>query len=133
MAYLKPNPFVAKVFNRVAMATGMGGAETLSVTGRVSGRPQQIPVIPVEVDGSLYVVSPRGDTQWVRNVRALPEATLESRRSRFRYTTTEIFEHERTTVIAAYRRKAGRAVAGYWKQLPDDEDHPTFRLTASSD
>ncbi len=27
-----------------------------------------------------------------------------------------------------YREVAGKTVAGYWKKLPDPEDHPTFRI-----
>ena len=37
MAYLKPPWFVSKVFNRVAMATGLSGSETLEITRRRSG------------------------------------------------------------------------------------------------
>src|ERR1700722_4502360 len=36
MAYLKPAWFTAKVFNRIAMATGISNTETLTVTKRGS-------------------------------------------------------------------------------------------------
>lgn len=132
MAYLKPNAFTAKVFNRIAMATGVSGSETLTVTGRKTGDPQSIPVIPVEVDGALYLVCPRGETQWVRNVRAKPVVTIKNKRGTSSYQASEVPLAERAPVIAAYRDKAGRAVSGYWKQLPDDKDHPTFRLSPTS-
>ena len=45
MAYLKPPWFTAKVFNRIAMRFGIGGTATLTVTGRASKQPQQIPVV----------------------------------------------------------------------------------------
>ena len=45
MAYLKPPWFTAKVFNKIAMATGVSGTETLTVTTRTSGQQQMIPVI----------------------------------------------------------------------------------------
>ena len=51
MAYLKPPWFVSKVFNRVAMATGLSGSETLEITRRRSGDTQRIPVLTVVVDG----------------------------------------------------------------------------------
>ncbi|HET7740676.1 MAG TPA: nitroreductase/quinone reductase family protein, partial [Mycobacterium sp.] len=70
MAYLKPPWFTRVIFNRVAMATGVGNSETLTVTRRVSGQPQQIPVVVPEVAGVKYLVSTRGETDWVRNVRA---------------------------------------------------------------
>ena len=45
MAYLKPPWFVAKIFNKFAMATGVGNSETLTVTKRGSGLAQHIPVV----------------------------------------------------------------------------------------
>ena len=51
MAYLKPPWFVRKIFNRVAMATGIGNSQTLTVIKRVSKQPQQIPVVVPEVGG----------------------------------------------------------------------------------
>ena len=76
MAYLKPPWFVRKIFNRVAMATGVGNSETLTVTKRVSKQPQQIPVVVPEVDGVKYLVSTRGEAEWVKNVRADPNVKL---------------------------------------------------------
>ena len=52
MAYLKPPWFTVKVFNRIAMATGVSNTETLSVTNRGAGEPQHIPVVTVDVGGT---------------------------------------------------------------------------------
>jgi len=52
MAYLKPPWFTVKVFNRIAMATGVSNSETLSVTKRGTGEPQHIPVVTVDVGGT---------------------------------------------------------------------------------
>ena len=41
MAYLKPPWFTVKVFNRIAMATGISNTETLTVTKRGSQEQQQ--------------------------------------------------------------------------------------------
>ena len=76
MAYLKPPWFTAKVFNKLAMATGVAGTETLTLTARSSGQPQKIPVISVDVDGVRYLVSTRGESQWVKNLRANPAVSL---------------------------------------------------------
>jgi deazaflavin-dependent oxidoreductase (nitroreductase family) len=129
MAYLKPNAITAKVFNPLAMKRGIGGAETLTVTGRRSGTPQSIPVIPVEVADELYLVCPRGETQWVRNVRVNAAVTLAGKQGSRSYQAAEVPVPERSPIIEAYRKKAGRTVAAYWKKLPDDADHPVFRLT----
>ncbi len=79
MAYLKPPWFTARVFNRIAMATGVSNSETLTVTKRGSGEPQHIPVVTVDVGGTRYLVSTRGESQWVKNVRANPTVTLNNK------------------------------------------------------
>ena len=125
MAYLKPPWFVRTIFNRIAMATGVGSSETLTVTKRGSKQPQQIPVVVPEVDGVKYLVSTRGESEWVKNVRADQNVTLGGTK----YVATEIPVDQRAPVIAAYKPKAGKAVEGYWRKLPDDADHPVFALT----
>lgn len=125
MAYLKPPWFVRKVFNRVAMATGVGNSVTLNVTRRASKQPQKIPVVVPEVGGTKYLVSTRGESEWVKNVRADPHVTLDGKK----YVATEVPVEQRAPIIAAYRPLAGKVVEGYWQQLPSDADHPTFALT----
>ena len=129
MAYLKPPFFVKNVFNRLAMAAGAFGTVTLSVPGRRSGSEQRIPVIPVEVDGRRHVVSTRGESEWVRNARHAGRITLRGKKTwAGTYAATEVPVAERGPIIAAYREAAGSTVTAYWKQLPDDADHPVFRL-----
>jgi F420H(2)-dependent quinone reductase len=128
MAYLKPPWFTAKIFNRIAMATGVGGSETLTVTKRISKQPQQIPVVVPEVDGVKYLVSTRGETEWVKNVRADPNVKVGATE----YVATEVPVDQRAPIIAAYRPLAGKVVEGYWTQLPSDADHPVFALTLKS-
>jgi hypothetical protein len=124
MAYLKPDPFVKHVFNPLAKVTGMSGSKVLTLHGRRSGRTQSIPVIPVEYEGARYVVSTRGESEWVRNLRAAGKAELGGDSVR----ATELPVAERPPIIEAYRAKAGRMVTAYWKKLPDPSDHPIFRL-----
>jgi deazaflavin-dependent oxidoreductase (nitroreductase family) len=129
MAYLKPPFFVAKIFNKIAMATGVGGSEKLTVRGRKSGAQQSIPVIPLEFDGARYVISTRGEAQWVLNVRANPTVQISSKKGTANFVATEVPVDARASVIEAYRQKAGKTVEAYWKQLPDPGDHPVFKLT----
>ena len=162
MAYLKPPWFVRKIFNRVAMATGVGNSQTLTYNfiGTAAGvdyrfspnlllgiaagytygqqwvdsffgkgwsntQPQHIPVVVPEVGGVKYLVSTRGEAEWVRNVRADPNVKLGDTK----YVATEVPVADRAPIIAAYRPLAGKVVEGYWKELPSDADHPTFALT----
>jgi hypothetical protein len=128
MAYLKPPAPMRKLFNPLAMRFGIGGSVTLAVARRTSGAEQQIPVIPVKHDGARYVVSTRGESEWVRNVRRAGRVELRDRSGAERFAAVEIPVAERAPVIEAYRAKAGRTVDSYWKRLPDPADHPTFRL-----
>jgi len=124
MAYLKPPWFVTNVFNRVARLTGIGGSQTLTITRRASGEPQRIPVVVPVVDGVRYLVSTRGESQWVRNVRVNPVIWL----GKDRYRACEVPVERRAPIIAAYRPLAGKVVDEYWRELPDDVDHPVFAL-----
>jgi deazaflavin-dependent oxidoreductase (nitroreductase family) len=128
MAYLKPAPFVKHVFNPIARKLGMGGANELVVKRRKSGEEQKIPVIPVEHEGARYIVSTRGESQWVRNMRAAGGCELRSKSGAQQLTATEVPMAERGPIIAAYREAAGKSVTTYWDKLPDDADHPVFRI-----
>ena len=90
MSYLKPPWFTAKIFNPIAMATGIADTETLTVTKRGSKEPQKIPVLTVDVDGTKYLVSTRGESQWVKNVRAHPDITISNKSGTTGYVAQEI-------------------------------------------
>lgn len=128
MAYLKPPWFTVKVFNKIAMSSGISGSETLTLTGRASGREQKIPVITVVVDDTRYLVSTRGESQWVKNLRANPAVSLTTKAGTTRYTAAEVPVAQRPPVLAAYRAKAGKMVDGYFAKLPEPADHPVFSL-----
>ncbi len=89
---------------------------------------QTIPVIPVEHDGARYLLSTRGESDWVRNLRAAGTAELRSRAGTEAVRATEVPVEERPPIIAAYRAAAGKTVDAYFKKLPDPADHPVFRI-----
>ncbi|SBS71718.1 conserved hypothetical protein [uncultured Mycobacterium sp.] len=129
MAYLKPTWFEKKFSSIMA---GANVAERLTVTGRVSGDPQQVAVTSVDVNGVKYLVSTRGESQWVRNIRANPNVTLTVKGKSTAYVAAEVPVHERAPVIAAFRPILGKWLVGrYFAKLPDDADHPTFALAPS--
>ncbi len=131
MAYLKPPAFTRRLFNPLAMRFGIGGAQELSVAGRRTGKQHAVPVIPVEHDGGRYLVFPRGETEWVRNLRAAGTGELRRKGATEQFRATEIPVAERTPIIAAYRRVAGKSVTAYFNTLPDAADHPVFRLEST--
>jgi len=130
MAYLKPSA-MTKLFNSLAMRSSLWDVHTLEVARRNAVDPQRVPVIPLQHNGSLFIVSTRGESDWVKNVRAAGIVRLGQKGQLVTYAATEVSADERSDIITAYRKKAGREVNGYWKKLPEDADHPTFRLTPS--
>lgn len=130
MTYLKPSA-ITKFFNSLAMRSTLWDVHTLEVARRNAVDPQRVPVIPLQHNGSLFIVSTRGESDWVKNVRAAGTVRLGQKGKLMTYAATEVPADERSDIITAYRKKAGREVNGYWKKLPDDTDHPTFRLTPS--
>lgn len=131
MAYLKPPAMMTKVFNKLAMHSTLWDVHTLEVARRNAVDPQRVPVIPLEFNGSLFVVSTRGESDWVKNVRVAGTVRLGQKGNFETYAAREVPEGERTDILTAYRKKAGREVNGYFKRLPGDPDHPTFKLTAA--
>jgi deazaflavin-dependent oxidoreductase (nitroreductase family) len=128
MVYLKPRT-VTKIFNRLAMHSTLWDVHTLEVARRNAVDPQRVPVIPLEHEGSLFVVSTRGESDWVRNVRAAGAVRLGQKGNFTTYAATEVPAEDRAGILTAYRKKAGREVNGYWKKLPGDYQHPAFELT----
>jgi len=131
MTYLRPPAIMTKTFNKLAMYTTLWDVHTLEVARRNAVDPHRVPVIPLEYQGSLFVVSTRGESDWVKNVRAAAVVRLGQKGNFKKYAATEVPADERAAILTAYRKKAGREVNGYRKRLPGDPDHPTFKLTPS--
>src|SRR3954464_11109796 len=79
--YRAPGWFTRNVANRaVAFLTRHGvsivGSRVLAVRGRTSGEWRTTPVNLLDHDGRRYLVSPRGEGQWVRNLRAVGTGEL---------------------------------------------------------
>ena len=75
-----PVPFLNKVLNPITVA--LGRKTVLLVRGRKSGKLFKVPMDPpFEWNGTRYLVSPRGETHWARNLRAAGEADLRTRRA----------------------------------------------------
>ena len=116
---------------------GKGPSWELTVTGRRSGEPQTVPVTPVDLDGSRYLVAPYGAVAWVHNIRAAGEAGLSRGGSTDRVTVTEVDADEAGPVLAVYFDALQRIVAAYFDvpKNPTVEDfvavadsHPVFRV-----
>src|ERR1700693_449748 len=104
----RPGWFTAHVFNPlVGLVTRLGlsllGSRVLEVRGRSSGAPRRTPVNLLVLDGERYLVAPRGETQWVRNLRAASGAgrLLVGRRSE-PFMAEELDDEHKVPILRAY-------------------------------
>jgi len=142
----RPGWFTKNVFNRIlGWATGLGfsvwGSRVLEVRGRSSGQPRRTPVNLLSVDATRYLVAPRGETQWVRNLRAAGEGRLLLGRRSEPFTATEVVQAaEKVPILRAYLKRwkaeVGVFFDGVGPDSPEEEmravaaKHPVFRLSA---
>jgi len=109
--YKEPGWFTRNVFNRiVAGATRIGisvwGSRVLRVKGRKSGEIRTVPVNLLTIDGTRYLVAPRGETQWVRNLRAAAgngELALGKKIEPFH--ATEVADADKEEILRAYLKR----------------------------
>jgi deazaflavin-dependent oxidoreductase (nitroreductase family) len=141
--YVKPGWFTQHVFNpTIALFTRMGlsvwGSRELRVRGRTSGEWRTNPVNLLTLDGTEYLVAPRGTTQWVRNLRVAGTGELRVGRRVQAFRATELSDADKVPVLRAYllrwKAEVGAFFDGVDGKASDAEllaiapDHPAFRI-----
>jgi deazaflavin-dependent oxidoreductase (nitroreductase family) len=141
--YQRPGWFTKHVFNRVVagltrLGISIAGSRILEVRGRRSGEWRRTPVNPLEFEGARYLVAPRGNTQWVKNLRASPHGRLRVGPRTESVTAVEIPDEEKVPVLRAYLKRwkweVGAFFGGVGPEASDEElariarDHPVFRI-----
>lgn len=89
------------------------GSRVLTVRGRKTGTPQQVPVNLLKLDGQRYLVAPRGVTQWVRNVRASGTAELRVGRRIEQVRLVDVPVDQRVPVLRVYLKRWGWEVGRF--------------------
>jgi hypothetical protein len=129
--WVHPGVLLSKVVNPITVA--LGRKTVLSVRGRKSGKLLKVPMDPpFEWNGTRYLVSPRGDTQWARNLRAAGKADLRTRRGLEHLRVVELHGAERDAVVKTYASTITCNCRRSMEQLPDPADHPVFRIEPSA-
>jgi hypothetical protein len=142
--YQRPDWFTRNVFNKmVAGLTRLGisvrGSRVLEHRGRTSGQLHHTPVNLLTIEGTQYLVAPRGETQWVRNVRhAGGHMVLILGRRRQICTATEVPVADSVPILRTYLRKwkfeTGMFFDGMTPDATDEEwlavapRHPVFTI-----
>ena len=95
-------------------------------------------VDPAEVDGCTYLVAPRGETQWVRNLRAAGGGRLRVGRRVSAFTAVELDDADKLAVLRPYLRRWKWEVGQLFDGVgPDSSDaellavaprHPVFAV-----
>jgi deazaflavin-dependent oxidoreductase (nitroreductase family) len=141
--YRKPGWFTKHVFNGiVAGATRLGvsvwGSRVLRVKGRKTGQWRSTPVNLLTHEGCRYLVAPRGETQWARNLRATGSGELVLGRRAEAFRAVEVPDEDKPPVLRAYLKRWKAEVGAFFDGVgatsPDEElqriarDHPVFRV-----
>ena len=148
MRYLQPGWFTRNIFNRLIgrlakFGVSMRGSRVLFVKGRKTGELHSVPVNPLTLDGHRYLVSPRGNTQWSRNLRAAGVGELQIGRRREAFSAEEITKHDdKTNILRAYLREWKAEVGVFFEGIDanaSDDDirriapgYPVFEIHAPS-
>jgi deazaflavin-dependent oxidoreductase (nitroreductase family) len=88
---------------------GWGRTEVLTTTGSKSGVRREVPVSPIELEGSEYLVAPYGSVSWVRNVRAEPNVTLRHGSRERPVRLVEVSGDLAANIVSTYYAKEGFA------------------------
>ena len=120
--YIKPKSATDFFNMTVARLTKMGisiyGSRVLWVRGRSSGQWRTTPVNPLTLkDGSRYLVAPRGNTQWVRNLRVSGDGQLRVGRRTELFTAQELADEAKALVLREYLRKWAWEVGAFFPGL----------------
>ncbi len=141
--YVRPGWFTKNIFNRiVAVLTRVGisvwGSRELRVRGRTSGEWRTTPVNLLTVDGQRYLVAPRGETQWVRNLRAAGGGELRVGRRIEAFHADELLDDVKAPILREYLRRWKFEVGMFFEGLDADASNerlleiapgfPVFRL-----
>ena len=134
--YLEPGWFTRNVFNRsVRRLTRMGlsvyGSRELRVRGRKSGEWRSNPVNLLALDEQRYLVSPRGLTQWVRNLRAAGTGELVVGRRHEAFRGEEIADPDKVDIIREYLRRWAWEVGAFFEGLDADSPDEVIAAAAS--
>ncbi|HEY6399489.1 MAG TPA: nitroreductase family deazaflavin-dependent oxidoreductase [Solirubrobacteraceae bacterium] len=144
--YRRPGWFTKHVFNpAVAALTRLGvslrGSRVLEVRGRRTGEWRRTPVNPLELDDVRYLVAPRGNTQWAKNLRSNPEGRLLLGRRVEPFTAVEVADADKPPILREYLKRWKWETGMFFAVGADATseelariapDHPAFRIDEPS-
>jgi len=143
--YVQPGWFTRTVFNPlIAWLTRAGfsvwGSRELRVRGRTSGEWRTPPVNVLSHDGERYLVAPRGETQWVKNLRVAGDGELRVGHHTDAFRAVEVPDDDKVEILRAYLKRWKLEVGDFFDGVSATSsdadlrriapDHPVFRITS---
>jgi deazaflavin-dependent oxidoreductase (nitroreductase family) len=140
--YVAPG-LATRLFNLIPMGlarlgVSVWGSRTLAVRGRTTGDWRTVPVNLLEHEGVRYLVAPRGETQWVRNLRAAGGGELRLGPRRELFVAHELPDAEKPRLLRVYLEKwafeVNQFFQGVGADAPEEElrriapGYPVFRI-----
>jgi hypothetical protein len=114
------------------MGISIAGTRALRVRGRKSGKQRGVVINLLTVDSVDYLVSPRGNTQWARNVRAAGVVEMGPRWRSERFRVTEVDDAAKPEVLRRYLARWYWQVKGYVAGLTPESSDEQLRAAAPS-
>ena len=102
------------------------GSRVLYVRGRKSGEWRSNPVNVLRVDQHRYLVAPRGQTQWVRNLRAAEGGELRVGKRVERFASSELADEQKPAILRAYLKRWKMEVGIFFEGV--NADAPDAKL-----
>jgi hypothetical protein len=143
--YREPGWMTRKLFNPAVKGltragVSVWGSRVLEVRGRTTKEPRHTVVNLLGFEGREYLVSPRGEGQWVRNLRADGgNLVLLLGRSREERKARELDDSEKPPILRAYLRRWKAEVGVFFDGVSADSKaeeleriasmHPVFELS----
>lgn len=142
--YLEPDWFTRNILNptfQVLTRLGISfwGSRILEVRGRKSGEWRSVPVNLLTVDGTDYLVAPRGETQWVRNLRVAGEGRLRVGKTTTAFEAEELADGDKPRILRPYLERWKWEVGQFFEGVGPDAseerlaaiapNHPVFSIT----
>ncbi|RUP04070.1 MAG: DUF385 domain-containing protein [Mycobacterium sp.] len=113
------------------LGISIAGTRALRVRGRKTGKPRSVVVNLLILNGAEYLVSPRGNTQWARNVRAAGVVETGPRWRRRRATVTEVADDGKPEILRRYLQRWYWQVKGYVGGVTPDSGDDELRAAAT--
>ena len=115
---------VEAMFNRlfgllVRFGLGLPHNYLLVARGRKSGKEYSNPVDVLDFRGRRFLVAGRGETQWVRNVRASGDIVLKKGRHAAPFSAVAVPDDEKPEILKAYLERFRLTVARYFPVAPE--------------